>query len=257
MLRSIRFTSLLAALVVPAALSAQDAASLPAAKDLVARHVAAIGGRDAVLRHTSMRATGTFAMPANGLGGELMTAQTRDGKALLKMTIAGMGEMAGGYDGTVGWASNPMQGPRLLEGKELAQMREDAGFAASLLRESPNIASMETVEKSAVGGVACYKVKITYASGRVAYDCYGVETGMLAGQVFVQESPMGTMELVNIVSDWKEFGGIKVATTLRQQAMGQEQVMTITAVDFDLPEHAALFDLPANVKALAAPKAAP
>ena len=146
---------------------------------------------------------------------------------------------------------NPMQGPRVLAGPELAQIKEEAGTASSVLRESPAITAMETVEKTALGGVDCYKVKITYASGRTGYDCYGVESGLLAGQISVQESAMGTMELHNLMSDYKEFGGVKFATKLKQQAMGQEQVMTIATVEFDGANDATLLELPAAVKAIA------
>ena len=91
----------------------------------------------------------------------------------------------------------------------------------------------------------------TYASGRTGYDCYAVESGLLAGQIAVQESAMGKMELHNIMSDYKEFGGVKFATKLKQQAMGQEQVMTIATVEFDGANDATLLELPAAVKAIA------
>jgi len=35
---------------------------------------------------------------------------------LLKITLQGLGEMARGYDGQVGWAMDPAIGPRLLVG---------------------------------------------------------------------------------------------------------------------------------------------
>jgi hypothetical protein len=250
MLASIRVTALAAAVLLPGMLGAQ-AAPLPAAKELVARHVAAIGGRDAVLKYTTIRSTGTFEMAAAGLKGELVSTVSKDGRVAMRVTVPGMGELAGGYDGTVGWSMNPMQGPRVLAGAELAQIREEAGVASAVLRESPAITAMETVEKSTLGGVECYKVKVSYASGRVGYDCYGVESGLLAGQIAVQESAMGSMELHNIMSDWKEFGGVKFATVVKQQAMGQEQVMTITTVQFDGADDAALLELPAAVKAIA------
>lgn len=252
MLASIRVTALAAALLVPGMLGAQET-PLPTARDLVARHVAAIGGRDAVLKYNTIRSTGTFEMAAAGLKGDLVSTVSKDGRVAMRITVPGMGELAGGYDGVVGWSMNPMQGPRVLAGAELAQIKEEAGTASSVLRESPAITAMETVEKTTLGGVDCYKVKVTYASGRAGYDCYGVESGLLAGQISVQESPMGTMELHNIMSDWKEFGGVKFATTLRQQAMGQEQVMTIATVEFDGADHATLLELPAAVKAIAIP----
>lgn len=256
MLRTFRYAAGLAALLSPLALPAQDAA-LPPAKELVARHIEAIGGRDAVMKIQVVRVTGKFDMAAAGLSGELSSVQSSDGRSAMRITVPGMGELAGGYDGSVGWSLNPMQGPRLLDGKELTQMQEEAGIRAAMLRESPGITGMETVEKSSIGGVECYKVKVTYASGRMIHDCYGIETGLLAGQVSVQESAMGSMELTNVMSDWKDFGGLKFATTLRQQAMGQEQVMTITAVEFDKDAGAALFELPAAVKALVGKGATP
>lgn len=252
MLRSIRATTLSAVLLAPGLLGAQES-PLPAARELVARHVAAIGGRDAVLKYNTIRSTGTFEMAAAGLRGDLVSTVSRDGRVAMRITVPGMGELAGGYDGTLGWSMNPMQGPRVLAGAELAQMKEEAGVISAVLRDSPAITGMETVEKTTMGGVECYKVKVSYASGRVGYDCYGVESGLLAGQIAVQESAMGTMELHNIMSDWKEYGGVKFATRLRQQAMGQEQVMTITTVQFDGSDDATLLELPAAVKAIAAP----
>lgn len=251
MLRTLRFIPALALLLAPAVAQAQTA--LPAARDLVSRHVAAIGGRDAILAKASLRTIGTFEMPAAGLKGDLTVVQSKDGRTAMKIVVPGMGELAGGYDGTTAWSMNPMQGARVLEGKELTQMKEDAGFL-TLLRESPAIASMETVEKTTLGGVACYKVKVTYTSGRVSHDCYAVDSGLMAGTITTQESAMGTLEITNLMSDWKEFGGVKFATRLRQQAMGQEQVMSIASVEFDNADDAKMFELPPAVKALAAPK---
>lgn len=268
MLRMFRVIPTLALLLSPALLCAQtaplpvakdpvaQAGPLPAAKDLVARHLAAIGGRDAILKHTSVRLEGDFEVPAAGLEGTLLIVQARDGRSAMKISVPGMGELAGGYDGTTGWSMNPMQGPRVLEGAELAQMQEDAGFQA-MLRESPAIASMVTVERAALGGVTCYKVKVTYVSGRVVHDCYAEDTGLLAGTITTQETPMGALDVATLMSDWKEFGGLRVATRLRQQAMGQEQVMVINDVRFDDASDAAQFALPPAVKAIADQKKAP
>lgn len=133
-------------------------------------------------------------------------------------------------------------------------MQEDAGFL-TMLRESAAIDSMTTVAQDTIGGEACYKVKIAYRSGRVSYDCYSVATGLIAGTVAVQESNMGTIEVTTAFSDWKEFGGIKFATRMRQQAMGQEQILAVDEVLFDGADDAAAFELPEAVKALVAPKA--
>lgn len=231
--------------------AAAKSAALPAAKDVVARFVTAIGGQDAVMRHSSIRSTGTFEMPTAGVKGQVVLVQAKPDKMSMVMTVPGMGEILTAYDGTVGWSVNPMQGPRLLEGKELEQIREDAGFS-NVLRNSANIRAMETVERTEMGGQPCYKVHITYKSGRESYDCYSVDTGLLVGMIGRQDSPMGSVEVVTLVSDYKDFGGLKTATRLRQQMLGQEQLMTLDAVVFDDAADAAAFEPPAAIRTMLA-----
>ena len=223
--------------------------SLPAGRTLIDRYVQAIGGREAVTRHSTIRYVGTFEMPAAGAKGDFTLIQAAPNKMAMTMDFPGMGQMTTGYDGTVGWSVNPMQGPRVLEGKELEQMRDEAGPSA-MLRPADRVRSAETMELTTMGGQACYKVKITYHSGRESIDCYSPETGLLVGTIQRQESPMGSVEVTTVVSDWKEFGGVKVSTRLRAQMMGQEMVQTITALEFDRPEDAKATELPEQVKPL-------
>jgi hypothetical protein len=223
--------------------------SLPVGRAIIERYVQAIGGRDAVMRHKSIRYVGNFEMPAAGMKGNLTLVQAAPNKMAMTVELPGMGQMVSGYDGTVGWSINPMQGPRVLEGKELEQLREDAGPAA-MLRSSDRIRSAETVELTTMGGQACYKVKITYNSGRESFDCYSPETGLLVGMTQTQESPMGSVQVTTLFDDWKEFGGLKTATKLRQQMLGQEQILTIDRLEFDRPDDTKAVEVPEQIKPL-------
>jgi hypothetical protein len=50
-------------------------------------------------------------------------------------------------------------------------------------------------------------------------------------------------------SDYKKFGDLLLPTTMKQTAMGVQQVLTITAVEFDnVPP--SMFEPPAQIKAL-------
>jgi hypothetical protein len=93
-------------------------------------------------------------------------------------------------------------------------------------------------------------VKITYHSGRESFDCYSSETGLLVGMTQTQESPMGSVQVTTLFDDWKEFGGLKTATKLRQQMLGQEQVLTIDRLEFDRPEDAKAVEMPEQIKPL-------
>jgi hypothetical protein len=229
--------------------AAATTSSLPSARAIIDRYVQAIGGREAVTRYNTIRYVGTFEMPAMGAKGDLSVVQAAPNKMAVTMNMPGMGIVMTGYDGTVGWSVNAMQGPRVLEGKELDQLRDEAGPAA-MLRSPDRIRSAETVELTSMGGQPCYKVKLTYHSGRESFDCYSPETGLPVGIIQRQESPMGSMEITTLVSDWKEFGGLKVPTKLRAQMMGQEMVQTIERLEFDRPEDAKAVEIPDQVKPL-------
>ena len=82
-----------------------------------------------------------------------------------------------------------------------------------------------------------------------SFDCYAVDSGLLVGSVQTTESPMGSMEATTLLSEYKDFGGRKVPTKLVQSSMGQEQVVTITAIEYDnVPD--SVFEAPPAVKAI-------
>jgi hypothetical protein len=239
-----------------AQVAAPAAASLPAAKDVIARYVTAVGGSKALLHVKSVRTTGVFEMPAAGLKGDVVVVQSLPNKMVMTTTIPGVGEINSGFNGEVAWSVNPMQGARLLEGRELEQLREESGIAA-ILRRAEMTSSMETVAKSEMQGQACYQVKVVYKSGRESTECYSVESGLLVGAVTKQTSPMGTVDVTTLVSDYKEIGGIKTAMKTTMQMMGQEQVMTFSKVEYDGPDDAKAFELPPAIKTMVEAKAKP
>jgi hypothetical protein len=243
--RSLWTLALAACALAPAAAAAQQ---LPSAEQLTQRYVQAVGGREAMLAPRTTRTRGTFEMPSSGLTGELEVVAGKPNRVATRVTIAGLGEIRNGYDGTTGWSIDPMMGARLLSEAELAAAREQADPMAAV-RDPSAFTSMTTVEQTTMGGQACYKVRLVWKSGRESFDCYAVDTGLLVGSIANQESPMGTMSVTTLVSDYKQFGSVRMPTRMTQEAMGQQQVMTITSVEFDVVDDAA-FTPPAEIAAL-------
>ena len=66
------------------------------------------------------------------------------------------------------------------------------------------------------------------------------------------DGPMGAMETTTILSDYKDFNGRKTPGKLVQSVMGQEQVVTITSVEYDKVPPSA-FEPPAAIKAMQKP----
>jgi hypothetical protein len=217
----------IAALAAPAPALAQD---LPDANDLIASYVAAIGGADRYDGQSSIT-RGTFSMPAMGIQGDFVLVQRYPNQMRMDVSLPGLGEIQSGFTGEVGWSLNPMLGAQLMEGAELAQMREQASVAASL-RDPSVVPGRETVEQAEFEGEVCWRVKLTWASGRESHDCYSVDTGLLVASESVQASAMGNVSSVSIFRDYREFDGRRMPTRMIQRAQGQEQVMVIENVEY-------------------------
>jgi len=249
-----RFTArrslLLPVFVVLAAGGEVRAQSLPQAREIVDRYVDAVGGEAALRRRTSWKAQGRFSVPASGLAGELEAYQA-PGRMFARINIPGIGELLRGYDGTVGWSMNPLEGPRILDGPELAQTREELSRGATL-RDSTVVSSLQTLEKTTMNGEECWKVKVVWKSGRESIDCYSVSSALLIATEGKTTTPMGEFQYTTDIHDYKQFGDVRIATRVVQRALGQEQVVTTESVRFG-PVDAALFALPEPIKALVRP----
>jgi hypothetical protein len=228
---------------------ASSSAALPSARSVIDRHIAAVGGRQAILAHTSSHAVGSMTIPGSGITGVLDIYGAKPNKTLTKINLGGIGEMLEGFDGTTGWGVNPVTGAMLSQGKELEERRFDAAFYSDL-QETGRYASMKTIEQTTFDGRPCYKVSLVKKDGSEDFDYYDVATGLKAGTTGTREmQQMGSAAVTQIHSDYKKFGGVLVPTTMKQTAMGVQQVITITSVEFDnVP--ASIFEPPAQIKAL-------
>lgn len=218
------------------------------ASDVYTRYVEALGGREALSRYTSSHALGAFSMPMQGIGGDLEVFAAEPNLMLVRVDIPGVGTVRQGYDGEVGWSINPATGAMVLEGMMLDQMRQQADFFGPL-RIEDYIDSARVVADTVFDERPCQKVRLVTKWGEEYFELFDVETGLLAGTIRRQASPMGPMETTTVVSDYQDFGGILVPTMTVQETMGMEQVITVTSVEFDTVDPA-VFALPAEIAAM-------
>lgn len=223
-------------------------AELPEAAEILEGHLKAIGGREAVMGHSSRHVTGTITMPSAGLSGSFEMFEAKPNKAVMRITIPGVGEMHEGFDGKIGWSINPMSGPSLLEGKQLEEKKFDTDFFGDL-HPAKRYASMETTARVDFDGRPCYKVVLARRDGGQDVQFYDASTGLRAGATVTRESQMGTVNATVTEADYKKFGRILFPTKIVNSVMGLQQVMTIESVTFDKVEPS-VFEPPAPIKAL-------
>ena len=219
-----------AMLPLVAAAQVAGAQALPSASSLVAKYATAVGG-PAFLAAKGIVTKGGMSMPSAGLNATFQLTQLSPNRMQMVTTIPGMGEVQVGYDGTTGWAMDPMQGPRVLDGKELDQMKDEAD-RRSLVRSADLFSAMETLKDTTMNSERCYLVKLTWKSARETFDCYSPTTGLIVASRSVQKTAMGEIPVVTMFSDYKKFGNVTVATKTVQELMGQQQILTIASVEF-------------------------
>jgi hypothetical protein len=230
------------------ATAAAGAQALPDAKELIARWAKesnAAGWKG----HKTARSSAAFDLPAMGLSAKMEMAQGFEpSRSVTRIDIPAMGEMRQGFDGSVAWQSNPMQGPSLITGPQLDATREES-HPDNYSRQTASIVSSETVEKTTLNDTECYKVKHTWKSGRVSHDCFGVADGMIVWTQTKVPTQMGEIEVTTTFAGYKDFGGVKRPTTTTIDQAGSMIIITLQSWEWDTVDPKE-FELPPDIKAL-------
>jgi hypothetical protein len=236
------------ALAVPAHFT--HAQALPTAKSLLEKHDAAVGGRAAMDRHTSMHETVALMIAAMNVSGTMETYHTKPNLYLMKQNFAG-GEVLTGFDGKTAWVIAPGQGAQVLDSATTAQLKGQADFFGDYY-DPARIKSAETLEVTDFEGQRCYKVKIVHKDDSEALVYLDSATGLRAGQTQSAKMMGQEMQSTMTMSGYKDFGGVKMPTKRVQKLPMAEVMMDITAVEFDKVD-ASTFALPDAVKTLVKP----
>ena len=246
-------TWLAAAVVVLSTMDAQAqpapatpaAKPLPKAEDVLEQFVKATGGRAAYEKHQSgiMKATGEIA--AMGVKVEIENSQKAPNLSLLVIRMEGMGEQRSGFDGKVAWEQDPMTGLHELEGVEKARAVREAAFNAELkwreLYKEVRAVGLETVE-----GRSCVRIElIPPEGGKPDIEWYDLETKLLVKAESTTEGDQGTMTVKMYPLEWKEYGGVKMPSSIKM-AMGPVEIgAKVVSVDWDVALDDSIFRKPA------------
>jgi carboxyl-terminal processing protease len=221
---------------------------LPSAANLVAKHVTAIGGADAIRAVMSFRATGRTEAPGQNMRGTFEILGARPAKSVMRMDIDGLGRAESGFNGVLGWSLDPMVGPSLLTGRMLEELKGDSHIDAALY--PPDLVkSMTTTARVTFDGRSAFKVHVVLVSGRQRDDYFDVAAGYLIGTEGDTETPMGTIPMTMMLRDYKAFGAQMHPTRMVQAAMGTEQHFIVETYEYNVVKPEA-FDPPAIIRAI-------
>ncbi|MEQ1762208.1 MAG: hypothetical protein ABL984_03575 [Pyrinomonadaceae bacterium] len=217
----------------PVAKPVSNPAKLPAAKEIVDKYVKAIGGRDALLKHKSRIETGTMELSPMGVKGTFETYSRSDDRVLTKVSLDGVGEILEAFDGTSAWTSNPVQGSRVKEGKELEQVKSFSNFSRDAnLEKAFSALTVRGVEK--VGDRDTYAVvaSTTGLPDEILY--FDVENALMLRRDNIVIAPEGQQATSAFLEDYREVGGIKTPYKTRVKTPAFEITSITTEIKFDV-----------------------
>jgi carboxyl-terminal processing protease len=238
-------------LAAPATAPAARDASLPSAAEVLAKYVAACGGREALAKHHSMHFKGTVRLPAQGFNGQTEILQARPNKFLTRISFKSKLldlRMTQGYDGKTGWMIDPTAGPMLMKGNSLSQLEDQADFEA-LFHDARLYQSMEITGQELFEGKPCYKMRSISKTGAESTEFFDVETGLIAGTISRQETILGSIPATTVLSDYRRFDGLLTPTRYTIKCIGFDIITVIESLEFDQVEDS-VFALPPQIEGL-------
>jgi opacity protein-like surface antigen len=224
--------------------SAQQA---PSVDRILARYVAALGGRDAIMKQTSRHVKGTIEVAGlDGHGTAESFAKAPD-KYMATISFPGIGENKRGYDGTTGWASAGAD-IRELTGEELSSMARAADMyqALDIQKNYPKLTFAGTDD---IGGRPAYELDGDPGDGTMRKMYFDTTSGLMVRNVESLTDSGQTTSTLTDIRDYREASGVQYPYTLMQRTTGPDGSITaltirIAQVETNVPIDDAQFTKP-------------
>lgn len=235
----------------PAATAPAAATDLPSADAIRDKFIAATGGREAYEKATTRVTTGSIEVAAAGMKGTLKVYQKAPNLIRVESEIPGVEKTIQVFDGTMGWTTSTMMGPRILTGDELVELKRQATFNSELHPEKL-YKSIQVAAKEDVDGKPSFRVISTPETGAPVVQFFDAESGLLTKMVAKTKSPMGEMESTTRISDYRDVGGLKLPHKAIISIAGQpmEIAMNSDKIEINTPIDDALFKPADEIKKL-------
>lgn len=223
-----------------------SAALAQTADEIVEKHLAAMGGREALGRVRTRVSTGTVRVetavgPISGTVEAFAKAPNKS-RSLVTLDLSSLG--AGTFindqrfDGTTGYIIDTLNGNRDITGSQLEAMRNN-GFPTIWLDYRARGLTIVLTGQETLAGGAAYVLEVTPKIGPRARAWVDAETLMLVKtSVPLESTPAGPVEQVTEYGDFRTVDGVKVPFSVKSTTSGQ----TVTAVLTDVKHNVEVDD---------------
>jgi hypothetical protein len=248
-----RVALLLTALLAGAFAVAQETAA-PTAEAILDANAAAMGGAAAYARIRTSVVRGTLEMVGMGISGSVTLYSARPASSMVLFEAEALGKIRSGTDGRLAWELSDLQGPRLLEGAERAYALRSALFDAPV-RWRELYPKVELLGSEAVDGAPCWKLRLQPSDGDPETWYVDQTSHLLVKATMTLTHAMGEIPVECTFGDYRPVDGVLLPFRSTQKMLTQEMRTVVSSVETNVEIPAAVFALPAEVRALLSPPA--
>ncbi|HEV8630523.1 MAG TPA: hypothetical protein VGV61_09430 [Thermoanaerobaculia bacterium] len=213
-------------------------ATTPTVDDIIAKNIAARGGKDKIAALQTARVTGKMTM---GPGMELpfVMEWKNPNRARLEFTVQGQTGIQA-FDGTTGWSFMPFMGkaePETMPAEQQADIEQDADFPGPLVDYQKKGHQVRLVGKREVEGTEAYDLEITLKNGNVVHELIDAESFLSIKKEMKRKQGDQEMELDQSIGNYKEVNGLMLPFSMDSHMKGAPagspgQTITIDSYDF-------------------------
>jgi hypothetical protein len=215
-------------ILVAAALAATPTVAAQTVDEIVARHVDARGGRDALAAVRTVRMTGRA---TEGPGRQAIVRReiARPGRIRTEFVFQGTtGVWA--WDGSAGWRVSPLDGrfvPEAMPAEEAAQVAEQADIDGPLVDWRAKGHAVELVGSELLAGGPAHRLKVTPKSGAVRHVWVEAATGLVVRTESTRRLRGREVVLETVLGDYRETAGVAFARSIETGVAGRPRRLRV------------------------------
>ena len=230
--------------------SSSGSAAIQTADDVIEKHLAAVGGRAALGKLTTRRATGTVTIttPGGNITGpiEISSKAPNKTRALMKLDLTPLGVtetmvLQQKFDGKAAWMLNSLQGDTEITGNQLENMR-NASFPTPLLNYKEAGGKVELLPRATVAGKEYVTLRLAPKTGSAVTMYLDPATFLvMRTSARVNTPELGDLDNTSEVSDYRDVAGLKVPFVIVNANSAQTVTIKLEKVEHNVPLDDAIF----------------
>jgi len=242
------------ALLIAAAPAAQSAQPAPTVEAIIEKCLAAQGGRQALQKLTSQRATWTVTYPSPK-GDTIATMETlaqvpNKSYSVMRMDMSASGRgtdvVEEWFDGTSGYSRDKVNGTIPIAGTRLENMRNTI-FPSELLDYKARGTRIFYAGQETVAGRGAFLLVIRPAAGPAQKLWIDATTYLeIRKSVTVEMPRLGNLEQTADLADYRVVDGVKMPFLLKGTSGTQSWTAVVTKVEHNVPIDPKVFVKPAG-----------